>query len=104
MPDGPRERKRGHERIEWPGRGRARRASFLEPLLILLLLILAGTVTAPWLMRFGPRRVTLILSELPDFMVFREWGGATLDWGLAPRLVFAIGWTTSEPHEPAASR
>jgi len=37
---------------------------------------------SPWLLRLRPRRVTVILSELPGFMIFRAWDGCAVSWGM----------------------
>ncbi len=71
-----------------------RRSATVEAMLLLLLLVLTAGLTSPWLLRFGPRRVTVILSELPGFMIFRAWDGSAVSWGMTARLAFATGWTT----------
>jgi SAM-dependent methyltransferase len=65
------------------------------PRALLLLLVLVLLVRLPWsaLEEYGPRRVSVVLSELSGFMIFRSWDVA-LPWGIWARLAFAAAWTT----------
>ncbi len=55
--------------------------------------LLCLVIQLPWqpLLDYGPRRISLILAELPGLMIFKI-DDATLSWSGIGSILFAIGW------------
>ncbi|MCI0414434.1 methyltransferase domain-containing protein [bacterium] len=62
---------------------------------LLLLLIVSLVIQLPWqpLLDYGPRRISLILADLPGLMIFKL-DETFLSWSGFVGLCFAIGWAT----------
>lgn len=72
-----------------------RRPLFLLATGTLLAITAVVCIPSSFLDAYGPPQITVILSELPRFMIFRnQMPHLENAWGLLPRLAFAVGWTT----------
>jgi hypothetical protein len=69
-----------------------RKPALARASLLLLLIVLVVRLPWPVLSAYGPRRVSTILAELPGVMIFHH-SDVQVGWGLAARVLFAVGWT-----------